>query len=174
MKKNKKNEKKLTKKLTKNKKIILLGAIIGILVPSIVVPIVLTSKNNDQKNQNKEDVLGLIKDKITDKDIIIAPNVPTQNQSEIQSAILEQLKVDNNTLTNEDIKKITTSISSLEIGTRTEVALTIAHNQKSEKIIINAEKINLLKGSNIDGDSQYGIIFQDSFKNLWAMGHTKL
>ena len=48
-------------KLTKTKKIILLGATIGVLIPSIVTPIVLTSQSKDQKDQSKEDVLKVIK-----------------------------------------------------------------------------------------------------------------
>ena len=110
-----------------------------------------------------------IKAKITNKDILIAPNVPTKNQKEIQLAILKQLKVENNTLTDEDLEKMTTNIVSLDIGIKTEVELTITHNQKSEIIIINVEKINLLKGSNINFAS-FGTIFQDEFKNLWSMG----
>ena len=111
-----------------------------------------------------------IKAKITNKDILIAPNVPTKNQKEIQLAILRQLKIENNTLTDEDLEKMTTNIVSLDIGIKIEVELTITHNQKSEIIIINVEKINLLKGTNINFGS-YGIIFQDEFKNLWSAGY---
>ena len=119
-------------------------------------------------------VIKNIKAKIIDKDILIAPDVSTQNQSEIQSAILQQLKVENNTLNNEDIEKMITNISSLDVGIKTEVELTITHNEKSEIININVEKINLLKGSNIT-DGTLGTIFEDSFKNLWSMGQeTKL
>ena len=142
----------------------------------VVITLVL-SKANASNNieisgfsaKQKIYVIKNIKTKIIDKDILIAPNVSTQNQSEIQSAILEQLKVENNNLTNEDIEKMTTNISSLNIGTRIEVELTITHNEKSEIININVEKINLLKGSNID-EGPNGKIFQDKFKNLWAMG----
>ena len=119
-------------------------------------------------------VIKNIKAKIIDKDILIAPDVSTQNQSEIQSAILQQLKVENNTLNNEDIEKMITNISSLDVGIKTEVELTITYEQKSEIVNINVEKINLLKNSNITNATS-GTFFEDSFKNLWSMGQeTKL
>ena len=114
-------------------------------------------------------VIKNIKDKIIDKDILIAPSVSTLNQNEVQSAILEQLKIENDTLIDEDLEKITTNIKSLTKGVRIQVQLTITFNLKSEVINIYVEKINLLKGSNIT-NGQGGTFFEDSFNNLWAMG----
>ena len=143
----------------------------------VVITLVLSKANASPNNieisgfsaKQQIYIIKNIKTKIIDKDILIAANVSTQNQSEIQLAILEQLKVENNTLTNEDLEKMTTNISSLNIGTRIEVELTITHNGKSQIININVEKINLLKGSNIT-DGTLGTFFEDSFKNLWSIG----
>ncbi len=116
-------------------------------------------------------VIKNIKDKIIDKDILIAPNVSTLNQNEVQSAILEQLKIENDTLIDEDLEKIRTNIKSLTKGVRIQAQLTITFNLKSEVINIYVEKINLLKGSNIN-DGGWGTFFEDSFGNFWSMGYT--
>ncbi len=118
-----------------------------------------------------QDKINQIKEKITDKDILIAPNVSTQNQNEIQSAIKNQLQKENPFLTNDDLSKIRTSLSSLILGTRTEAILTISIDSTSLPLSIYVEKANLLKNSKIINGSD-GIIFQDSFKNLWAMSHS--
>ena len=116
-------------------------------------------------------VIKNIKTKIIDKDILIAPSVSTLNQNEVQLAILEQLKIENNTLKDEDLEKITTNVSSLKKGVRVEVELTITFNLKREAINIYVEKINLLKGSNITNGA-WGTFFEDCFGNLWSMGYT--
>ena len=116
--------------------------------------------------------ISKIKDKITDKDILIAPNVSIQNQSEIQSAIKNQLQKENPSLTNDDLLKISINLSSLDLGTRTPAILTFNVDSVSSTLTINVEKINLLKGSNIVIGSN-GKIFQDEFKNLWAMGNNQ-
>ena len=108
--------------------------------------------------------------KIKNKDILIAPNVSTKNQSEIENAIKKELKNKNNALTRSNLAKITTNISSIELGVKTEVKITITINSYSQKLKIYVEKIDLLKNSNIT-KGQYGTIFQDKFKNLWAMGY---
>ena len=113
-------------------------------------------------------VIEDIKSKIINKEILIKSSVSTQNPEEVQSAILQQLKIENDTLTDEDIQKISTNISSLEKGVRTEVELTITFKQRSEKITIHVEKHDLLKGLEIlNGNS--GKIFEDDFGNLWIM-----
>ena len=113
-------------------------------------------------------VIEDIKSKIINKEILIKSSVSTKNQKEIQSAILQQLKIKNPTLTNENIQKISTNISSLDKGVRTEVELTITFKQRSKKITIHVEKQDLLKGLEIlNGNS--GTIFEDDFGNLWIM-----
>ncbi len=153
--------------ISKTKKIILLGLSIGILT-AIITPIVVlkVSQNLDQNKVNA------IKQKIKNKDILIAPNVLTQNQNEIQRAIKNQLQKENDLLTNSDLSKIIISISSLDIGVKTEIILTIKVNYATSTLKIYVEKINLLKNSNIDS-GEYGTIFQDDFKNLWVMGNRK-
>ena len=115
-----------------------------------------------------QDKINQIKEKITDQDILIAPNVSTQNQGEIQSAIKNQLQKENPFLTNNDLAKISTNVSTLTLGIRTEVILTISVDSRSLPLSIYVEKANLLKGSNIV-NGQGGTIFQDDFKNLWSM-----
>ena len=117
-----------------------------------------------------QDKINKIKQKITDKDILIAPNVSISNQSEIQSAIKNQLQEENPLLDNNDLSKISTSLTTLTLGIRTEVVLSISIDSKTSILNIYVEKVNLLKGSNIT-DGQFGTIFQDEFKNLWAMGN---
>ena len=168
----------MKKKLSKTKKIILLGASMGILT-AIVTPITIINVNeNNQEKQNKKneekikkikEKIKKIKEKIIDKDILIAPNVSTQNQSEIQIAIRNQLQKENSLLSNNDLLKISTNLSSLGIGVKTQVILTISIDSISSTLSIDIEKANLLKGSNIV-DGYLGRIFQDKFKNLWAMG----
>ncbi len=115
--------------------------------------------------QNK---INQIKLKITDKDILIAPNVSTQNQIEIEDAIKNQLQKENPALTSSDLLKISTNLSSLDVGVKTSVVLTFRIDSMSSTLRIDVEKANLLKGSSIVNGSG-GAIFQDSFKNLWAM-----
>ena len=151
--------------LSRTKKIILLGASIGILTTAIVVPVVVLNINqvSDQERINA------IKQKIKDKEILIAANVSTSNQSEIESAIKNQLQKENDLLTDSDLSKISTSLSTLTFGNKTKVTLTISINSKISTLEINVEKINLLKNSNLL-DGKFGKIFQDDFNNLWAMG----
>ena len=122
--------------------------------------------------QIKNAKINKIKDKITDKNILIAPNVSTQNQSEIQNAIKNQLQKENPSLNNDDLSKINTNLSNLTLGTRTEVILIISIDSISLSLNIYVEKANLLKGSNIV-NGEGGVVFQDKFKNLWSMGNYK-
>ena len=115
-----------------------------------------------------QDKINQIKEKITDKDLLIAPNFSTQNQSEIQSAIKNQLQNKNPFLNNDDLSKISINLSSLTLGIRTEVILSISIDSTTSLLNIYVEKANLLKSSNIINGSG-GVIFQDEFKNLWAM-----
>ena len=122
--------------------------------------------------QIKNSKINKIKDKITNKNILIAPNVSTQNQNEIQNAIKNQLQKENPSLSNDDLSKIKTNLSTLTLGTRTEVILIINIDFTSLSLNIYVEKANLLKGSNIVS-GEGGVVFQDKFKNLWAMGNYK-
>ena len=126
--------------------------------------------------KQKFDVIAKIENKIIDKEILINPTVSTSNQSEVQEAIKNQLKIENPSLTNNDLSKISTNISSLHTGNRQEVNLKITFNQIEKIIVIYVAKGNsyLLLNSNIVNGS-FATIFQDKFKNLWAIGHqTKL
>ena len=162
-------------KLSKIKKIILLGATLGLLTTAIITPVLLlnTKKNNDQENQNKKNVenvirINEIKEKIINKNILIAPNVSTSNQNEIESAIKNQLQKENILLNNDDLSKISFNLPSLNLETKTKVILNINVGFQNLTIEIYVKKANLLKNSNIvDGNG--GTIFQDSFGNLWAM-----
>ena len=146
--------------------------------PATSIILVLSKNNVDVEVQGfsakqsltmtPQDKINQIKEKITDQDILIAPNVSTQNQGEIQSAIKNQLQKENPFLTNDDLAKISTNVSSLILGTRIEVILTISIDSRSLPISIYVEKANLLKSSKIINGSN-GTIFQDEFKNLWAM-----
>ncbi len=118
-----------------------------------------------------QDKINQIKEKITDKDILIAPNVSMQNQSEIQSAIKNQLQKENPFLNNDDLSKITTNLSSLNMGVKTQTNLIINIDSIISTLRINVEKINLLKNSSIV-NGQDGRIFQDDFGNLWSMSRS--
>ena len=147
--------------------------------PATSIILVLSKNNVDVEVQGfsakqsltitTQDKINQIKEKITDKDILIAPNVSTLNRNEIQSAIKNQLREENPLLDNNDLLKISTSLTTLTLGTRTEVVLTISIDSKTSILNIYVEKTNLLKGSNIT-NGQFGTIFQDEFKNLWTMG----
>ena len=146
--------------------------------PATSIILVLSKNNVDVEVQGfsakqsltitPQDKINQIKNKITDKDILIAPNVSTQNQNEIQSAIKNQLQKENPFLNNDDLSKITTNLSSLNMGIKTQTTLIITIDNTISTLIIDVEKANLLKGSSIVNGNG-GIIFQDSFKNLWAM-----
>ena len=114
------------------------------------------------------DKVNKIISKIKVKDIFIAPNVSTSNQSEIETIVKNQLQKQNIELTNEDLSKISFNLPSLTPGIGTKVILTISVESKSLTLEIYVEKINLLKNSNVTVGSE-GVIFQDEFKNLWAM-----
>ena len=146
---------------------------------SIAITLILSKSNALPNNieltifraKQQFDVIAKIEDKIIDKEILINPSVSTSNQSEIQKAIKDQLKIKNPSLTNNDLSKISTNISSLDLGIRKELNLKITFSQIEKIIIIYVTKVssNLLKNSNINF-GQGGTIFQDKFKNLWTMG----
>ena len=115
-----------------------------------------------------QDKINQIKEKITNKNILIAPNVSMQNQSEIQSAIKNQLQKENPFLNNDDLSKISINLSSLTLGVKTQTNLIINVDSTISTLKIDVEKANLLKGSSIE-NGVYGAIFQDEFKNLWSM-----
>ena len=108
--------------------------------------------------------------KIKDKNIVLYSNV-FSNANQIQTAIKNQLKVENPTLTNDELSKISTNVSSLPTNVKTQVELTISIDSKSQALNIDVRKTSLLlKNSNIN-NGWGGRIFQDQFKNLWAMGY---
>ncbi len=116
------------------------------------------------------DKVNKIISKIRVKEVLIAPNVLTTNQSEIETAVKNQLQKQNIELTNEDLSKISFNLPTLTLGIKTNVILNIRVESESLTLEISVEKINLLKNSNVVY-GQFGTIFQDEFKNLWAMGY---
>ena len=107
------------------------------------------SKNTQETNNDK---VAKIKDKIKDKDLIIAKNVNTSNDAKILIAIKNQLKNQNSLLTNEDLLKITDNISSLTPGVKTYVVLTILVGTESDTVKITVtrplsdlESVNFVK-----------------------------
>ena len=151
-------------KLLKSKKIIFLGTI-GVLGVAITTPIAILNWNKD----TTQDKIMKIASKITNKNILIAPNVSTENQSKIQDAIKNQLQKENSSLSDSDLSKISTDFSSLNLGLKNEVMININVNSKFLPLKIYVEKVNLLKNLNFN-QSQSGRLFSDKFKNLWAMG----
>ena len=151
-------------KLLKSKKIIFLGTI-GVLGVAITAPIAILNWNKD----TTQDKIMKIASKITNKNILIAPNVSTENQSKIQDAIKNQLQKENSSLSDSDLSKISTDFSSLNLGLKNEVMININVNSKFLPLKIYVEKVNLLKNLNFN-QSQSGRLFSDKFKNLWAMG----
>ena len=123
------------------------------------------------------DVIVNIENKITDKNILINPIIETSNRDECLIAIRNQLKKENPTLLDEDLLKISFDNEAinvfwpLELGKRKEATLTITFNNRRKSISVYVAKGNsylLLNSNIINGES--GIIFQDDFGNLWAMG----
>ena len=179
-------------KLLRNKKIILLTSGIGILTTSIVVPIVVLNRNQDDNKiiQNKEELeenqiekdisANAIKLKIKNKDLIIPKNIKTFSDDEILLAIKNQLKINNPSLTNNDLSKITDNVWHLKPSKKTSVILTI----KSQGLI-NSIKVNVTKEKNIKlwtknsailknlniKTGKYSSFIQDSSGNFWAIGN---
>ena len=151
-------------KLLKSKKIVFLGTI-GVLGATMAIPILILRKNKD----TTQDKIMKIASKITNKNILIAPNVSTRNQSEIQDAIKNQLQKENSSLSDNDLSKISTDFSSLNLGLKNEVMININVNFKVLPLKIYVEKVNLLKNLNFN-QTESGRLFSDKFNNLWAMG----
>ena len=167
-------------KLSKNKKIILLTSGIGILTTSIVVPIVMLNNKEDQIKKVEEDIPKIeIKSKIKNKDLIISKDIKTFSDDEILLAIKNQLKINNPTLTNEDLSKITDNVQHLKPGKKTFVVLKINSNGLTSSIKVNVTKEKniklwtkdsaIVKNSNIYNGGLSSFI-QDSSGNLWSMG----
>ena len=93
--------------------------------------IVKRSKTIQEINNHK---INTIKNKITDKELIINKDVDTSNDAKILLAIKNQLKNQNPLLENDDLLKITDNITSLIPGVKTNVVLTILVNTESENI----------------------------------------
>ena len=172
-------------KLSRNKKIILLTSGIGILTTSIIVPIVVLNRNQDDNKiiQNKEELekdisTNAIKLKIKNKDLIIPKNIKTFSDDEILLAIKNQLKINNPSLTNNDLSKITDNVWHLKPSKKTLVILTIKSQGLIDSIKVNVTKEKniklwtkdsaIVKNSNII-DGGYSSFIQDSSGNLWTM-----
>ena len=180
-------------KWSKNKKIIFLTSGIGILTTSIAVPIVLLNSNQDnnksiqnkevlEENQIEKDIsASAIKLKIKNKDLIISKNIKTFSDDEILLAIKNQLKINNPSLTNNDLSKILDNIWHLKPGKKTSVILTIKSQGLIDSIKVNVTKEKniklwtknsaIVKNSNIRFGRNSSFI-QDSSGNLWAAGNS--
>ena len=169
-------------KLSKNKKIItsligtgvILGTSIGIAVP-------LLASKEEEKNNDEPKTIIPIKQKIQNKDLIIPKNVRTSNDSEILLAIKNQLKIDNPTLTDEELLKITDNIWTLKTGKKTPVVLKIKLENgndfvnltvtKEKNIKLWTKNSTIVANSNIiSAEHAASSIIQDSSGNLWSMG----
>ena len=173
--------------LSKNKKIILSTIGVGVLLASIITPILILNNKEEDKNQkekiepNKGISTNEIKSKIKNKDLIIPKNVKTFSDSEIFLAIKNQLKTNNSTLTDDDLSKITDNIWHLKPGKKTSVTLTIKSNDITDSIKVNVTKEKniklwtknsaIVKSSNIKNGSLATNLIQDSFGNIWSMGN---
>ena len=169
-------------KLSKNKKII--TSLIGtgvILGTSIGIAIPLLESKEEEKNNDEPKIIISIKQKIQNKDLIIPKNIRTSNDSEILLAIKNQLKIDNPTLTDEDLSKITDNIWTLKTGKKTPVVLKIKLENGSDFVNLTVTKEKNIKlwtknsaivtNSNItSGEHAFSSIIQDSSGNLWSMG----
>ncbi len=85
-----------------------------------------------------------IKNKIRDKDIALPTIVNTSNDVKILIAIKDQLKVENDTLSNWDLENITDSIISLTSRTQIPITLTIIVGSQFDTI-----DITILRPKNI-------------------------
>ncbi len=111
--------------------------------------IVKRSKTNEEENKYK---VARIKNKIINKNLVIGKNVDTSNDAALLQAIKNQLNVENLSLTNEELSKITDNISSLVPEKRTPVILTILVGTKSDTVKIwitrplsDLESVNIVK-----------------------------
>ena len=164
-------------KLNKKQKIIIsltgIGAVLGL---SLGISLPLLSKgeiNHDKK------IVAKIKAKIKNKVFKIPKNVNTFSDLEILLAIKNQLKIQNDSLNNEDLLKITDNIWHLKPGKKTSVILRIKSNNETDTVNINVTKEKDVKlwtknsaivaNSNIL-DGRFSSFIQDSSGNLWAMG----
>ncbi len=95
------------------------------------------SKNTQEINNDK---INAIKNKIVDKNLIIDKDVDTFNDAKILLAIKNQLKIQNPSLTSQDLLKINDSIDSLTPGVKTNVVLTILVDIESDTINIEVTR----------------------------------
>ena len=125
-------------------------------------------------------IINKIKTKIQNKDLTIPKNIRTFSDNEIFLAIKNQLQINNSTLNNDDLSKITDNIQHLKPGKKTSVILTInLPNDASDSIKVNVTKekniklwtknSTIVKNSNIH-DGKFSSFIQDSSGNFWAMG----
>ena len=134
-------------------------------------------------NQDEEEI-AKIKLKIKNKNLIIPKDIRTFSDNEILLAIKNQLKINNPSLTNNDLSKITDNIWHLKPGKKTLVILKIELNGLNDLIKINVTKEKNIKlwtknsaiilGSSIsNGVYSTSSFIQDSSGNFWAMGKAK-
>ena len=130
-----------------------------------------TKSNDEIARETAQYQINKIIAKIKDKDITIYSNTQLSGAIEIENAIKNQLQIENPTLTNGDLSKIDTYVSSLPINVKIQARLTVTIDSESQTLNIYVRKTSLLlKNSNIK-EGWGGTIFQDEFKNLWAIGY---
>ena len=142
----------------------------------------ITSIYTVKRSSTNQEIVSRIKAKIQDKVLIIPKNVDTSNDAKILLAIRNQLKVENPSLNDKELEKITDNIINLKPEKKIPVILKIKSGNISELIkIFVTKKRNIklwtknsaiLKDSNVD-DGVNGRIFQDSSGNLWIMSYQK-
>jgi hypothetical protein len=153
-----------------------LGSISIISISSIpIISCAKSSEENDKKSSEDKVFSTNIKKineiiaKIKVLDIKLNSNVDTSNDEKTLEAIKTQLQVDNSSLTNDDLAKITDNISSLNLGIKTQVILTIKVGEQSNKLEIYVTKtknINKNQLNNLEINKIKNILKKIVLKNI--------
>ena len=124
-------------KLSKTKKILLLGATLGILATAIVIPIMLLNNNEDE--QNKKDVENVVKilEEKNEKEKII--NLPSNTKGKIitnnQAKIIAKIKT---LIGKENLKAVKIEVSMSEdkniLVTKQEITIKVSKGKYSKKV----------------------------------------
>ncbi len=149
-------------KLSKTKKIILLGLIVGILA-AIITPIVILNANQNKNNVEK---INENKNNVEKIDLLKNSNIFDGNGSTIFQDSFKNLWTMSDSITkdvNGTKKTIHTKLQVLKANQNkdgyVDTGWTNDDSNNGEVLLKNS---NIINGKN-------GIIFQDQFKNLWAM-----
>ena len=162
-----KNQLKIQNPLLNDEDLLNITDNISSLIPGVKTNVVLTfpiaiefNMINIQVTRPLTDLesVVVVKDKIINKDLIINKNVDTSNDTKILLAIKHQLKVENPSLSNEDLAKITDNITSLVPGKITPVILRISVGTVSNEI-----NIKVVKSSN---DFESTNVLKNAFESL--------